>query len=164
MTVTVREARRADAERIVGIAERTWHAAYGELLDEATIEAAMAEWYDPTETAAAIANDAVAYFVAVDGDGLAGYVSGVGEGSVGHLGAIYVEPERWGAGIGTTLLDRFERFCTRRGYDRITFEVLAENERAKAFYRARGFEPIETQNVELFGESVRETVFSGSIG
>lgn len=165
MSVTVREARRADAEEIVTLAERVWRAAYGEILEPDTIDAAMDAWYDPERTAEAIGREDIAYDVATaENEGtIVGYVSGHGQGEVARLGAIYVDPDRWGEGIGTVLLDQFQQFCRVRGFERIEFEVLAENEVGQSFYRTHGFEVIDEEEVDLFGETVREQVFAGEI-
>jgi GNAT superfamily N-acetyltransferase len=161
-SVTVRPARRDDAGAIVDLAGRTWRAAYGDILRAETIDAALAEWYTPEGTREAIESERVGYFVATDGE-IVGYVSGHGGDVTGRLGAIYVEPDRWGSGIGTRVLEQFEQYCRDRGCERIEFEVLADNDRGESFYRARGYSPVETQLVELFGETVREKLFRGSI-
>lgn len=163
MGMRVREATPSDVEEIVTLAERAWRATYGGTLARETIETAMDEWYDPEGTREAIERDDVAYFVAIDDGSVVGYVSGSGEGTEARLGAIYVDPERWGEGIGTELLERFEQFCRRRGYERIEFGVLAENDVGKSFYRSHGFEVVDERDVDLFGETVRENVFSGRV-
>ena len=161
-SVTVHRARPDDAEAIVALAGRTWRAAYGDVLDEETIEAALGEWYSFARTREAIESERVGYFVATDGE-IVGYVSGHTGETTAQLGAIYVDPDRWGEGIGTQLLDRFERYSLDRGCERLELEVLTDNDLGESFYRARGYAPVETRAVELFGESVRETLFRGEI-
>ena len=52
--------------------------------------------------------------------------------------AIYVDPECWAKGIGTTLLQHAVRDLRRHGYRVATLWCLATNEQAKSFYeRAR---------------------------
>jgi len=160
--VSIRQARPADVEAIVDLAARTWRAAYGEILREETIDAALAEWYTPEGTREAIESEEVGYFVATDGE-VVGYVSGHAGDTTARLGAIYVAPDRWGGGIGTRLLERFEGYCRDRGCEQIEFEVLADNDIGQSFYRARGYGPVETQAVDLFEETVREKVFRGEI-
>jgi ribosomal protein S18 acetylase RimI-like enzyme len=162
MSVTVREATASDADAIVALAERAWRATYGEILRAGTIDAAMDAWYDPGRTREAIDRDDVAYYVAEDAD-VVGYVSASGEKSTARLGAIYVDPRRWREGIGSALFDRFEEWCRTRGYERVEFEVLAENDVGGSFYQDRGFEVVETRDVDLFGETVRERVFAGAV-
>ena len=54
---------------------------------------------------------------------------------------IYVVPESRGEGVGTALLAAAERRLADRGATRVTLEALAANDRARSFYRSRGYEP-----------------------
>jgi ribosomal protein S18 acetylase RimI-like enzyme len=126
----------------------------------------MADWYDPDATRELVRREDVAYFVAERGGEVVGYVSGgpSDDGDVALLGAIYVDPEHWGCGAGSALLDAFEGFCRREGYDSIVLRVLAENEVGTSFYEARGYTTVEERETELFGESTRERVYSSAVG
>jgi len=95
------------------------------------------------------------------GGTVVGYASGAPheDDDRATLAAIYVRPDRWGEGIGTALLDRFEAFCRERGCDAIDLEAIADNDVGTSFYRARGFEAVGTERVELFGEEATETLF-----
>lgn len=162
---TVRPATPGDVPAIGRIADAAWRAAYGEFLPETVIDDAMAEWYDPDVIRDAVAREGVGYFVAETGAGSVGYVSGgpstdEGEGlRTANLGAINVDPDRWGEGIGSALLARFEGFCRDRGADVVRARVLAKNEVGQPFYRARGYDAVTEQEAELFGTTVRERIF-----
>ena len=54
-----------------------------------------------------------------------------------------VRPGRRGAGIGRALLAAVESAAREMGCGRITLEVRADNDRAKALYRKTGFAPGE---------------------
>lgn len=100
---------------------------------------------------------------ATDG-GIVGYVGGgPATAETANLGAIYVDPDRWGAGIGSALLRAFERRWLDRGRTRLRIRVLAANDVAIPFYRAKGFEVVERHEETLFGEPVEELVFAGRI-
>ncbi|MDZ5811650.1 GNAT family N-acetyltransferase [Halorubrum sp. AD140] len=163
--VTIRTAVPEDTSTILRVAERGWNAAYGDFLSQETIDTAMAEWYDPNTVRGHITRDDVAYFVAEQDGNILGYVSGgpSGEESTATLGAIYVDPDYWGNGIGTILLDKFEEFCRQQEYDTIQFQVLTQNDVGIAFYRKYGYDVVEERDAELFGEAVREYVFCGKI-
>ncbi len=161
--VTVRPAVAGDVDDIRAVAERGWTAAYGDVLPESVIDAAMAEWYDPEEVAARVADGA--FFVA-DDDGIVGYVSGAAaeddpEGAV--LEAIYVDPDRWGEGVGSRLLRRFEAWCRDRGRPSVRFRVLAGNDVAPPFYRSHGYRAVGETETELFGTAVTERRFRGTV-
>lgn len=161
----IRAARPEDARDIVAVAERGWNAAYADILSGETITAALDEWYDPASIRDAIERDDVGYFVADDAGGIVGFAS-VGPGARENsatLGAIYVDPDEWRSGFGTELLAEVESFCRRREYDLMEFRVLAENDVGLSFYRNHGYEPVDEDVTDLFGESVREHVFRGRI-
>ena len=98
----------ADVDGVRDLAARGWTATYGDSLPRSVIDAAMARWYDPDGVAARVAGDD-ALFMA--DDGVIGYVSGApadDDPDETVIGAIYVDPDRWGEGVGSRLLRRFE--------------------------------------------------------
>ena len=80
------------------------------------------------------------FFVAVDdgvviGSAMAGYD--------GHRGWVYyvaVMPDHRGRGIGAALMGRAERELAAIGCSKINLQVRQENEAARAFYEAIGYE------------------------
>jgi len=159
--LTVREAAPDDVDAVLDIATRAWHDTYGDILQTATIEIALDEWYERESTRAAIDDDEIAYFVAEDDD-VVGYLSGrqKDDGETATISAIYADPDRRGEGIGTALLERFESFCRDRGCREIELWALVGNDIGHFFYQSRGFEPVERKETELFGEQASETLFS----
>ena len=99
---------------------------------------------------------------AADGARLVGYGGGGVEDGVGGLGALYVDPDWWGAGVGTRLLAAVTAALRERGVDRVEARVLAANEVGRAFYEARGFEPVREATTTLFGETVLEVTYARS--
>jgi ribosomal protein S18 acetylase RimI-like enzyme len=164
--ITIREATSRDVKDILAIAERGWNRTYSDFLSQETIDTAMAEWYDSDDTQEYIKREDVTYFVAENSEDIVGYISGgpSDEENVAYLGALYVDPNYWREGAGTALLEEFEAFCCRENYDRIQFNVLTENNVGTSFYEKHGYEVIEEQETEVFGESTQERVYSGSIG
>ena len=163
-TVTVRDARPSDVQPVVALAERGWRAAYDDILGPETIDAAMREWYDPEDLRDSIDDGDRVFYVATEADDqIAGFLRGGFGDDRAHLGAIYADPDRWGKGIGSALLDRFEATCADRGYETIEFAVLSGNDVGRSFYRSRGYEPVEHREVELFGENVEDSVFRGPV-
>ncbi|MFC5213151.1 GNAT family N-acetyltransferase [Streptomyces coerulescens] len=72
-----------------------------------------------------------------------------------ELYALYVDPGRYGAGIGHALLQESVRRCTAAGHARMLLWVLKDNARARRFYERAGFgadgaeEPFEVEGVEV---------------
>ncbi|MFF3350040.1 GNAT family N-acetyltransferase [Streptomyces sp. NPDC002779] len=62
-------------------------------------------------------------------------------GEDAELYAIYVDPGRYGAGIGQALLQESIRRCAAAGYPRMLLWVLKENTGARRFYERAGFLP-----------------------
>ncbi|MGH3148975.1 MAG: GNAT family N-acetyltransferase [Rubrobacter sp.] len=56
-----------------------------------------------------------------------------------HVGAVFVSPEHWGAGIGGRLVDRVLEEARARGYERAQLWTHADNLRARRLYEHRGF-------------------------
>ncbi|MFE6170749.1 GNAT family N-acetyltransferase [Streptomyces sp. NPDC056464] len=72
-----------------------------------------------------------------------------------ELYAIYIDPGRYGAGIGHTLLQESVRRCRSAGHARMLLWVLKGNTGARRFYERAGFradgaeEPFEVDGVEV---------------
>lgn len=72
-------------------------------------------------------------------------------GDVGELYAIYVDPSRWGRGLGRALIGEARRLLAERGHAAALLWVLAGNSRAEAFYRADGWLPDGSRRDEEIG-------------
>ena len=66
-------------------------------------------------------------------------VGAVGVNEQGHFWMLYVLPDYQGLGVGSALYDSAIGSLKQRGAARAMLEVLAANENAVAFYRARGW-------------------------
>jgi GNAT superfamily N-acetyltransferase len=89
-------------------------------------------------------------FVAADDERVVGFAAamqsradlGAGPALAGvcYLDLIFVEPERWGEGIGAMLLDTVIADARGRGFSRLTLLTHDDNVRAHALYASREFE------------------------
>lgn len=164
--VSIREASLEDVAAVKRIAERGWQEAYGPFLPAETIEAAMA-WYSEGAIQERMARDEWQFLVAEQDGSVVGFLNGGPSNSSAEevvLGALYVDPDSWRSGVGSRLMDRFETVFDDRGFDQVTFEVLAANEVGESFYLNRGYERADTLESELFGHPVTEHVFEGRLG
>jgi len=58
---------------------------------------------------------------------------------VGEIYALYVRPDAWGKGCGSTLIESAQRYLAQQGAEQATLWVAAQNERARRFYGSQGF-------------------------
>jgi ribosomal protein S18 acetylase RimI-like enzyme len=141
----VRDAVPADAERVAAIARRAWPSAYRGLFEAAFIEQVLERAYNPAairERIEAAARRRDAHFLMAELDRPAGFLHfGAGERGP-ELHALYVEPERIGAGAGHALLLELHRRL-RPGTEYVAL-VREGNNAAIRFYERQGFERAET--------------------
>ncbi|WP_049901748.1 GNAT family N-acetyltransferase [Halococcus agarilyticus] len=182
--VTVRQSAPADVAGIQRVARRGWEAAYGEFLAVATVERAMDEWYASESVREQIVDGGVAHFVAcetgdvsegTDGkrtdpravEQVVGYVGGgipdANEPGRGAVWTFYVDPDRWGRGIGTRLFERELDALRERGATRVTIRVLAANAVGRSFYESQAFEVVERGEDDLFGETRAAVTYARDI-
>lgn len=153
---TIRPAEPTDVDGVVRVARAAWHAAYDDIIGAGTVDETVDAWYDPAALEERdVEPETRPFFVAVDADrdDVRGFAEAVPADEPGRfrLNRIYVTPSAWGAGLGTRLLDRLEAAVRARGGERLSLEVLADNEVGVAFYEARGFERVATAEDETFG-------------
>jgi GNAT superfamily N-acetyltransferase len=60
--------------------------------------------------------------------------------TTGEIWALYVDPDRWRAGVGRALVDAALDDLRRRGFRESSVWTLAESPRNLRFYEALGFE------------------------
>jgi len=136
---TVRDAVPGDAARVREIAAAAWRDAHAPLVGDDRVEEFLAAHYTESDLRDAIEREESVFLVA-ERDDVLGFVE-VGptdDGDTWSVYRIYVHPEHYGAGVGTTLLDGAEARLPD-AVTRLRLVVLAGNDRARGFYEARGF-------------------------
>jgi RimJ/RimL family protein N-acetyltransferase len=147
--VTVRAADERDAGAIAAVQTRGWQTAYRGLLadsvlDGLSVEARAWAW---REVLAAGGDDAATTVSEVDG-AVVGFCAlstpardADASPGTAEIAAIYVDPDRWRAGVGGALLGAALAQLERDGWERVTLWVLDGNDAARAFYARFGFAP-----------------------
>ena len=83
------------------------------------------------------------YLVAEDGNALIGYAGMMFTGgSQADVVTLAVNPDRWGEGTGTALLEALVDEADKRGYEEVLLEVREDNPRARQLYLRHGFAEI----------------------
>ncbi|WP_418286100.1 GNAT family N-acetyltransferase [Halorubrum sp. DTA46] len=75
----------------------------------------------------------------------------------GTVSNLFVVRERRGDGIGSALLSAAERALHEAGAKTVALEALADNERARAFYAAHGYEPHRVELTKSVSATEPET-------
>ncbi|UIP00011.1 GNAT family N-acetyltransferase [Halobaculum sp. CBA1158] len=147
-----------------------WRDAYVDILPAEQLESmGVPDGVDLQERYERSTGDGRTFLVAVDREpgavvGFAGAVWGEGrkafcERDDAELRALYVAPDRQGEGIGSALLaEAVERAPDRHG--RLVLETFRENDDARGFYEARGFERVGASSFEVEGTAYPTTVYA----
>jgi len=153
-----------DCDRVAEIRVRGWQRAYRGIVPQSYLDAmSVPENAERQRTRFLQNNPGVLNLVAVrDGEVVGWLCHGpYREGEVpaedAELYAIYVHPDRLGAGVGRALIQESIRRCRAAGHPRMYLWVLEENARARRFYERSGFRPDGTQEpFEVDGVEVPE--------
>ena len=161
--ITIRRARRADAQDIAAVHDAAWRAAYRGLIPGGELERMIARrgprWWD-----AAIARGS-RLLVLDFADAIGGYAS-YGRNRVpslphrGEIFELYLAPEFQGLGFGRRLFEAARADLADHGYPSVLVWALADNERALDFYDRLGGKPLRTAP-ERFGAEMRERIAFG---
>lgn len=145
----VRTATVEDAPAVEAVRLRGWQAAYRGIVPDGYLDGLVAE---PARRAELISGrNGVTTLVAEDETGVVG-MAAHGPARDGEdaqeLYALYVDPDRWRAGAGTSLLAACEGVSV--------LWVLEDNAQARAFYGRHGFAPDGARQVLDLGGPVPE--------
>ncbi|MQY15558.1 hypothetical protein SRB5_57410 [Streptomyces sp. RB5] len=136
----VRPAELSDTAAVRAVGLAAWPPTYTPLTGPGYVERCLAVWWSTEATARGIAAGNV--LVAETGGRITG-MAGLGEkDGVPVLWKLYVLPECHGTGVGSALLAAVVARLRAAGATRLRLEYLDGNERAAAFYRAKGFREI----------------------
>ena len=138
----VRKATADDADGIAQVQLRGWQIGYKGLIPDAYLQSRKID--DLTEHWLTMLDESPTTFLVADVNGalvgFAGYdTNGDGLGdNVGELHGLYVEPDCWGRGIGSALIDEVHRGLDDRFAEAILWTLEAD-ERTRRFYEHRGW-------------------------
>lgn len=140
--LAIRPARPDDVPAIRPVTRASWRAAYDDLPPEDELRSRWERWYDSEALEQQISHpDGI--FLVTERDGrLVGIAHAVPGWDPPELARLYVDPDVWGEGIGSRLLEETLEAVSEEGIPRIVLRVHRGNDRAVAFYRARGFDRV----------------------
>jgi ribosomal protein S18 acetylase RimI-like enzyme len=132
-----------DVPSVSRLLGESWRRTYSPILGAETTARISDEHYAPPRIAAELADAGKVAFVAERPDGsIAGYAMAETDkaGNV-ILDRLHIDKSEYGNGLAAGLLHAV--LAARAGIPSITLEVIEGTDRAMAFYRKHGFEPVE---------------------
>lgn len=156
----IRRATTDDVPTIRSLAREAWRKAYADAVPESVVDDAVSEWYAEETMNQIIGVGGQVCLVALDGTDVVGFAHGATADGRGDVLRLYVHPDHWREGIGTTLLEAMEERLAERGAETMQAMVLADNEIGNAFYEKHGFEKAGEAETQLGGESRTENVYA----
>jgi GNAT superfamily N-acetyltransferase len=154
--VQVRRAVPADAMAVAGVHVRSWQSGYRGLVAQDYLDALRPEDRARRYTFDSANPDGPVTLVAVDGGLVCGFVT-VGRSrdddlpDAGEIWALYVDPQRWGRGVGQTLMSDGIAWLRRSGHAVAALWVLSTNARARRFYENGGWERDGSERLDCVG-------------
>jgi len=142
--VIVRDARPQDALAVAGVHVRSWQAAYRGLFPDAFLDSLSAEQRAARYTLGSPDPSAPRTVLAVAGATVLGFAT-TGPSrdedvrEAGELYALYVDPPRWGTGVGRTLMRHAYANLRELGVQEALLWVLVGNASAVRFYSSEGW-------------------------
>jgi ribosomal protein S18 acetylase RimI-like enzyme len=141
---TIRQAEPNDADGIARVHVGAWKVAYKDLLPDEFLGRLRPDEWAPRYHFGYAEQGTPSTIVAIERDEIAGF-STIGpsrdadDQEAGEIYAIYVDPTRWGVGVGHLLLAESRQQLARRGHSEALLWVLLGNEQAQRFYVADGW-------------------------
>lgn len=160
----IREAAPGDAEAIADIHVRSWRAAYrGQLTDDYLDSLSVDERLEQHRRALETPGEHRTWVAEERGRVVGFAVTGPSQDAdaderTGELYALYLDPERFGRGIGKRLLDHAVEDLRERGFRTATLWVLESNEAGRRFYEREGWRADGLTTSERVDCEMRPTV------
>jgi ribosomal protein S18 acetylase RimI-like enzyme len=138
---TIRKATVNDIDTILQIANTTWWATYGPILEREQIEFMLAEIYSAEKLEEQISQDKQTYLL-LEEEGIpvafAGYSSRDENPDIYKLHKLYCLPQTQGKGYGKILINEVANKTSQAGKQILELNVNRYNQ-AKSFYEKMGF-------------------------
>lgn len=142
--MTVRRMTESDCKAVGELYAAAWKEGYRGLLPRDFLDGITPEKYENRAHTNGFLEDGS--FVALDGERIAAHCHTRAASEPewrgwGEIHTIYVHPDYWRQGYGTTVFKHAEDWLFKQGFNEAYLFVLDGNERAERFYKAQGFFP-----------------------
>lgn len=162
LVISIRRAKSEDAAALSGVFDAAWREAYQGIIPAVALDRMMAR-RGPRWWLSAIGRGRPLVVLDVH-DEVAGYVSygRCRDRSLpadGEIDEFYLGPEYQGLGFGTRLFKAVRNDLHDRGAKRVVVWVLADNERARAFYERLGGRTVAETTERITGASLSKVAY-----
>ena len=140
-------ASKSDLKIVTDLAKKIWPISYKKTLSEAQIENMLEKIYSTENLIYEMEELGHVFWIASDENEPVGYISAYEEGNSLWMKKLYVLPEKQGKGYGTYLMNAAINHF--KGAKVICLFVNSENTSAQVFYKAKGFEVVDTIPVKM---------------
>lgn len=150
---TIRPMKESDILQVKEVAITSWHDTYEGLIPKEIREKFLANAYSEETLLKKLKGSVM--FVAVMEDNIVGFAhfTPVTDDGDSTLAAIYLLPETQGRGIGSQLIER--GMNELKGLKVLHVEVERQNDPAKRFYEAKGFQVVEEYTENFAGHELQ---------
>jgi GNAT superfamily N-acetyltransferase len=168
--MSLRAAPPEDAAEVAAVHVRSWQVGYRRLLPDEYLDGLRPEDRAARYTFGDTGPGVPSTMLAVERGAISGFATtgscrDTDAASAGELYAIYVDPDRWGLGVGRLLIAEARDCLSRQGFVEAILWVLAGNERARRFYVADGWDPDGSRREEVvWGVTVDEVRYRRPLG
>ncbi len=164
----IRQAKQADANLVARLHVRAWQVAYKGLIPEEYLSGLQPEVRARSYSFESSDPRDPVTLVAIEEDAIVGFATtrpakGDETGEIGELLGLYVDPERWGCGVGRALIGAANERLRQQGFREAILWVLAGNRRAERFYQHNGWSPDGTGHKEFDGMSIEVVRYRRSL-
>jgi ribosomal protein S18 acetylase RimI-like enzyme len=151
----IRRATLEDMPAVRALLVATWHDAYDPLIGAEKVTAITDVWHSVENLSRQLATPHGSFLVAETEGVLVGHAFANAQNApLLLLTRLYVLPAFQRRGIGAALIEA--ALARHPGCDRVRLEVKAGNEKALAFYRRAGFQPVGERIVEAMNHIVMD--------
>lgn len=166
----IRLATSADALAVARVHVRAWQQGYRGLIAQDYLDGLRPEDRAGRYTFDRMTPDGPFTLVAVDGDAICGLAT-TGRSreadlpEAGEIWAMYVDPPRWGTGVGQLMMAAARAQLRADGHRTATLWVITANRRARRFYEADGWRPDGVERTDVVGgTTIHEVRYQRTLG
>lgn len=152
---------RSDLQIVIDLAKKIWPISYQNTLTEVQIENMLEKIYSLENLTYEMEKLSHVFWIASDEIKPVGYISAYVEEDKLWIKKLYILPEKQGKGYGSHLMNTAINYF--KGVKAICLFVNSENKNAQVFYKAKGFEVIDTKPVKMGDYDFIDFIMSKSL-